>query len=92
MSEELRSTTGTPTRAILTAATRRLMAGELQAGIDELERIASRSDLTEDLLVEAESVRLLGAIALDNLSAPARWPRASSPAGPVRARPALRWP
>ncbi len=29
------------------------MAGELQAGIDELERIASRRDLTEDLLVEA---------------------------------------
>jgi DNA-binding CsgD family transcriptional regulator len=68
VSEELRSTTGTPTRAILTAATRRLMAGELQAGIDELEHFASRRDLTEDLLVEAESVRLLGAIALDNLS------------------------
>jgi DNA-binding CsgD family transcriptional regulator len=44
------------------------MVGELQAGIDEVERVVAGTDLDDDALVEAEALRLLGIIALDDPS------------------------
>ncbi len=65
---EARSMEVTPAGLLLTSATRRMMAGEIQAGLGEVDRILGRSDLTEELLAEAEAMRLLGVIALEDLS------------------------
>ena len=65
---EARSMEVTPAGLLLTSATRHMMAGEIQAGLGEVDRILGRSDLTEELLAEAEAMRLLGVIALEDLS------------------------